>query len=209
MNIVIKNLKKYYKDKLILDIPYLKIKKNEITGIVGENGCGKSTLLNIISGIDQNFSGKIYYNDKELNNEISKKITLVFQKPRLLNSVVYKNLSYPLSLRKIKKEDKKNEIEKMLKLLEIENLKDKKATKLSGGEQQKVALARALIFKPKLLMLDEATSNIDCDYKKTIEKIIVNYNTNENNTIILVSHDKEQIKSLCDNVIFLDKQEGN
>lgn len=209
MNIVIKNLKKYYKDKLILDIPYLEIKKNEITGIVGENGCGKSTLLNIISGIDQNFSGKIYYNDKELNNEISKKITLVFQKPRLLNSVVYKNLSYPLSLRKIKKEDKKNEIEKILKLLEIENLKDKKATKLSGGEQQKVALARALIFKPKVLMLDEATSNIDCDYKKTIEKIIVNYNTNENNTIILVSHDKEQIKSLCDNVIFLDKVEGN
>jgi tungstate transport system ATP-binding protein len=209
MNIVIKNLKKYYKDKLILDIPYLEIKKNEITGIVGENGCGKSTLLNIISGIDKNFSGKIYYDDKELNNEISKKITLVFQKPRLLNSVVYKNLSYPLSLRKIKKEDKKNEIEKILKLLEIENLKDKKATKLSGGEQQKVALARALIFKPKVLMLDEATSNIDCDYKKTIEKIIVNYNTNENNTIILVSHDKEQIKSLCDNVIFLDKQEGN
>ncbi|MDK2563050.1 ABC transporter ATP-binding protein [Romboutsia sedimentorum] len=209
MNIVIKNLKKYYKDKLILDIPYLEIKKNEITGIVGENGCGKSTLLNIISGIDKNFSGKIYYNDKELNNEISKNITLVFQKPRLLNSAVYKNLSYPLSLRKIKKEDKKNEIEKILKLLEIENLKDKKATKLSGGEQQKVALARALIFKPKVLMLDEATSNIDCDYKKTIEKIIVNYNTNENNTIILVSHDKEQIKSLCDNVIFLDKQEGN
>lgn len=209
MNIEIKNLKKYYKDKLILDIPYLKIKKNEITGIVGENGCGKSTLLNIISGIDKNFGGKVYYNDKELNNEISKKITLVFQKPRLLNSVVYKNLSYPLSLRKIKKEDKKNEIEKILKLLEIESLKDKKATKLSGGEQQKVALARALIFKPKLLMLDEATSNIDCDYKKIIEKIIVNYNTNENNTIILVSHDKEQIKSLCDNVIFLDKQEGN
>ena len=209
MNIVIKNLKKYYKDKLILDIPYLEIKKNEITGIVGENGCGKSTLLNIISGIDKNFSGKVYYNDKELNNEITKKITLVFQKPRLLNSVVYKNLSYPLSLRKIKKEDKKNEIEKILKLLEIENLKDKKATKLSGGEQQKVALARALIFKPKVLLLDEATSNIDCDYKKIIEKIIVNYNTNENNTIILVSHDKEQIKSLCDNVIFLDKQEGN
>lgn len=209
MNIEIKNLKKYYKDKLILDIPYLKIKKNEITGIVGENGCGKSTLLNIISGIDKNFSGKVYYNDKELNNEITKKITLVFQKPRLLNSVVYKNLSYPLSLRKIKKEDKKNEIEKILKLLEIENLKDKKATKLSGGEQQKVALARALIFKPKVLLLDEATSNIDCDYKKIIEKIIVNYNTNENNTIILVSHDKEQIKSLCDNVIFLDKQEGN
>ncbi len=74
---------------------------------------------------------------------------------------------------------------------------------------QKVALARALVFKPKVLMLDEATSNIDIESKKAIERIIVNYNKCENNTVILISHDKEQIESLCDNVIVLDKQEGN
>lgn len=209
MNILIKNLKKYYKDKLVLDIKHLEIESGKITGIVGENGAGKSTLLNIISGIDKSFSGQVYYNDKKLNKQIQKEITLVFQKPRLLNNIVYKNLSYPLKIRKTKKEDKKIKIEKMLKLLDIENLKDKKATKLSGGEQQKVALARALVFNPKVLMLDEATSNIDEKSKKIIESIIVNYNKEEKNTIILISHDKEQIKSLCDNVIVLDKQEGN
>lgn len=209
MNILIKNLKKYYKDKLVLDIKHLEIESGKITGIVGENGAGKSTLLNIISGIDKSFLGQVYYNDEKLNKQIQKEITLVFQKPRLLNNIVYKNLSYPLKIRKTKKEDKKIKIEKMLKLLDIENLKDKKATKLSGGEQQKVALARALVFNPKVLMLDEATSNIDEKSKKIIESIIVNYNKEEKNTIILISHDKEQIKSLCDNVIVLDKQEGN
>lgn len=209
MNIVIKNLKKYYKDKLVLNIESLEIKSGKITGIVGENGAGKSTLLNLISGIDNAFTGEIYYNNEKLNKKIQKSITLVFQKPRLLNTTVYKNLEYPLKIRNTKKQDINTKINNVLDLLEIKELKNKNANKLSGGEMQKVALARALVFKPKILMLDEATSNIDIESKKSIERIIINYNKCENNTVILISHDKEQIKSLCDNVIVLDKQEEN
>ena len=209
MNIVIKNLKKYYKDKLVLNIESLEIKSGKITGIVGENGAGKSTLLNLISGIDNAFTGEIYYNNEKLNKKIQKSITLVFQKPRLLNTTVYKNLKYPLKIRNTKKQDINTKINNVLDLLEIKELKNKNANKLSGGEMQKVALARALVFKPKILMLDEATSNIDIESKKSIERIIINYNKCENNTVILISHDKEQIKSLCDNVIVLDKQEEN
>lgn len=134
---------------------------------------------------------------------------MVFQKPRILNTLVCKNLEYPLKIRNIKKEDINTKVDNVLDLLEIKELKNKNANKLSGGEMQKVALARALVFKPKVLMLDEATSNIDIESKQAIERIIVNYNKCENNTVILISHDKEQIKSLCDNVIVLDKQEGN
>lgn len=209
MNIVIKNLKKYYKDKLVLNIEFLEIKSGKITGIVGENGAGKSTLLNLISGIDKDFTGEIYYDNEKLNKNIQKSITLVFQKPRLLNTLVCKNLEYPLKIRNIKKEDINTKVDNVLDLLEIKELKNKNANKLSGGEMQKVALSRALVFKPKVLMLDEATSNIDIESKQAIERIIVNYNKCENNTVILISHDKEQIKSLCDNVIVLDKQEGN
>ncbi|MGL6105903.1 ATP-binding cassette domain-containing protein [Romboutsia sp.] len=209
MNITIKNLQKYYKDKLVLDIKQLEIESNKITGIVGENGAGKSTLLNIISGIDKNFCGQVYYDKKKLNKKIQKEITLVFQKPRLLNDTVYKNLYYPLKIRNTKKEDNKFKIEEILKNLDIESLKDKKALELSGGEQQKVALARALVFNPKVLMLDEVTSNIDFESIKTIESIIMNYNKYDKNTIILISHDKKLIKSLCDNVIVLDKLEVN
>lgn len=209
MNIVIKKLKKYYKDKLVLNIEFLEIKSGKITGIVGENGAGKSTLLNLISGIDKDFTGEIYYDNEKLNKNIQKSITLGFQKPRLLNTLVCKNLEYPLKIRNIKKEDINTKVDNVLDLLEIKELKNKNANKLSGGEMQKVALARALVFKPKVLMLDEATSNIDIESKQAIERIIVNYNKCENNTVILISHDKEQIKSLCDNVIVLDKQEGN
>lgn len=209
MNIIVKNLKKYYKNKLVLDIKELEIESNKITGIVGENGAGKSTLLNIMSGIDKDFSGQVYYNNKKLDNKIQKEITLVFQENRLLNDTVYKNLYYPLKIRNTKKEDSKVEIEKILKYLDIESLKNKKALELSGGEQQKVALARALVFKPKVLMLDEVTANIDFESKKRIESIIMNYNKNEKNTIILISHDEKLIESLCDNIIVLDKLEGN
>ncbi|GAA0711035.1 hypothetical protein GCM10008904_23100 [Paraclostridium ghonii] len=209
MNIVIKNLKKYYKNKLVLNIKYLDIASGKITGIIGENGAGKSTLLNILSGIDKDFTGEVYYDKEKLNKEIQKSITLVFQKPRLLNTMVYKNLAYPLKIRNVKKEEINLKIEKVLDLLDIQDLKNKNAKNLSGGEMQKVALARALVFKPKVLMLDEATSNIDIEAKKTIERIIVDYNKRENNTIILISHDKEQIECLCDNVIVLDKQEEN
>lgn len=209
MNIVIKNLKKYYKDKLVLNIKSLEIESEKITGIVGENGAGKSTLLNILSGIDKDFTGEVYYDNMKLNKEIQRGITLVFQKPRLLNTMVYKNLTYPLKIRNIKKEEINLNTEKVLDLLDIQELKNKNAKKLSGGEMQKVALARALVFKPKVLMLDEATSNIDIETKKVIERIIFDYNKREKNTIILISHDKEQIKALCDNVIVLDKQEGN
>ena len=209
MNIVIKDLKKYYKDKLVLDIKELEIESNKITGIVGENGAGKSTLLNILSGIDKDFFGQIYYENEKLNKKIQKEITLVFQKARLLNDTVYKNLYYPLKIRNYKKDESKLKIEKVLKNLNIENLKYKKAPQLSGGEQQKVALARALVFNPKVLMLDEVTSNIDFESKKNIESIIMNYNKDEKNTVILVSHDEKLINSLCDNVIVLDKVEGN
>lgn len=209
MNITIKNLKKYYKNKLVLDIKELNIESNKITGIVGENGAGKSTLLNIISGIDKDFFGRICYNNRELNNKIQQEITLVFQKPRLLNDTVYKNLYYPLKIRNYKKDESKIKIEKVLKHLKIENLKDNKAPQLSGGEQQKVALARALVFNPKVLILDEVTSNIDIESKKNIESIIMNYNKDEKNTIILVSHDEKLINSLCDNIIVLDKMEGS
>lgn len=209
MNIVIKNLKKYYKDKLVLNIKSLEIESGKITGIVGENGAGKSTLLNILSGIDKDFTGEVYYDNMKLNKEIQRGITLVFQKPRLLNTLVYKNLIYPLKIRDIKKEDINLNVEKVLDLLDIQELKNKNAKKLSGGEMQKVAIARALVFNPKVLMLDEATSNIDIETRKTIERIIFDYNKREKNTIILISHDKEQIKALCDNVIVLDKQEGN
>lgn len=205
MDIKINNLKKHYKDNLILDIPSLHIKSNEITGIVGENGAGKTTLLNIIAGLDKDYEGEVLYSGMTLNNEIQKKITLVFQKPRLLKSSVFKNISYPLDIRNINKNEKERRVIDTLKSLDIYNLKDMDAHKISGGEQQKVSIARAISFKPRVLMLDEPTSNIDSNSINIIERELLNYHKREQSTIIIISHNKEQVDKLCDNIITLNK----
>lgn len=203
MKIHIKDLIKKYGDKTILDIDELTIEEGKITGITGPNGSGKSTLLNIISGIDKDYIGKIQYDDKPLNKEITKNMTYVFQKPYLFRRRVYENIAYPLRLRNTHKESKEKLIKKIIKDLEIEDLENKKAHLLSGGESQKVASARALVFKPKILLLDEPTSNIDPESIKILEREILKFNKETKATVIIVTHNVEQSKRLCHNIIYL------
>src|SRR5699024_7849575 len=120
MKISIKNLKKFYSEKLILDIDGLEIEEGKITGIIGPNGSGKSTLLKIISGLDEEFSGEIKYDNKYLNRDIYKRMTLVMQKPYLFKRKVFDNIEYPLKIRNIKKENRKERAIDILKRLEIE-----------------------------------------------------------------------------------------
>lgn len=205
MKINIEYLKKQYGDKLILDIDHLEIESNKITGITGHNGSGKTTLLNIISGIDRVYEGKITYDGKILNDKISDNMTYVFQKPYLFRRKVYENIIYPLKVRNYDKVKIKEHLNKTIMNLEIEDLMQLKAHKLSGGESQKVALARALVFNPDILLLDEPTSNIDPEYIVTMEKEILRFHEETKGTIIIVTHNIEQSIRLCHNIINLDK----
>ncbi|NLC04322.1 MAG: ATP-binding cassette domain-containing protein [Tissierellia bacterium] len=204
MKITIENLKKRYGDKVVLDIDYLEIESGKITGITGHNGSGKTTLLNIISGIDREYEGKVTYDGKILNQEIEDNMTYVFQKPYLFRRKSYDNIIYPLKLRKYDKMKIKTLLSNTIKNLNIEDLMNLKGNKLSGGETQKVALARALVFQPDLLLLDEFTSNIDPDYIKVMEKEVKRFNESAKATIIVVTHNIEQSIRLCDNIIHLN-----
>ena len=205
MEVSIKNLKKSYSDKLVLDIEQLTMEKGKITGIIGPNGSGKSTLLNIVAGLDRVFSGIIEYNQKSINKEIYKQMTLVTQKPYLLKRKVYENIEYPLKVRKVKKREMKRRVKDIIQRFEIEELTDKKAHRLSGGESQKVSLARALVFEPRLLLLDEPTSNIDPESIKIMEREILKYNRETKGTVLIVTHNIEQSKRLCDNIVYLEE----
>ncbi|AFS79896.1 putative ABC transporter ATP-binding protein [Gottschalkia acidurici 9a] len=205
MNITGLNIKKYYGENLVLNIDELKINKEKITGVTGPNGCGKSTLLNIIAGLDNNFLGKILYDEKNIDESIYDKITMVMQRPYLFKRTVFENIYYPLRIRKIDKDKIKQKVEKILYDLEIYDLKDKQAHKLSGGESQKVSLARALVFNPKVLFLDEPTSNIDPESIKIMEREIIRYNREKKGTVIIVTHNLEQSKRLCNEIIYLEK----
>lgn len=204
MKLYIENLQKKYGEKTILDIPLLKVEEGKITGITGLNGSGKSTLLNIISGIDRDFHGKVSYNGKPLNMDIARNMTYVFQKPYLFRRKVYDNIAYPLKLRKIHKDKIKKSVDEVIERLEIADLIDKKGHQLSGGESQKVALARALVFRPKLLLLDEPTSNIDPESIKVLEREIVRFNRETNGTVLIVTHNIDQAQRICDEIIYLN-----
>ncbi len=203
MKLYINNLKKNYGEKTVLDIDELEIEKGKITGIIGPNGSGKSTLLNIISGLDKEYQGNVLYNDIKLNRQVALNMTYVFQKPYLFRRKVYDNIAYPLKLRKLSRDKEINQVNEIAKRLEIEDLINKKAHLLSGGESQKVALARALIFKPKLLLLDEPTSNIDPESIKIMEREILRFNKETNATIVIVTHNLDQSQRICDNILYI------
>ncbi len=195
-DIRIKDLKKKFNRKDILNIPELTFRNGEITYLLGENGAGKSTLLNILAKVDKDYRGRI--DDSFTAEEIS----LVDANPYMLKGDVYKNIAYPLKIRK--REDIEKSMTALLDIFNLKTLKNKEASKLSSGETQKVAIVRALSFSPKLLMLDEPTANLDKSAKLELIDILKEYNR-QGNTIIVVTHDHSFFENLKGEKIVLEK----
>ena len=175
----------------------LHIEKGEIFGIIGKSGSGKSTLLRIIQGIEKADVGEIFL---EENTESS----YIFQEFNLLyNKNVFDNVALPLILKK-KKIDRK----KIEKTLDFVGLLDKKSffiSELSGGEKQRVAIARALVTDPNLLLCDEVTASLDKFIQKEILELFLKINRDYGTTIILVTHELDVAKKLCDRVSVIEK----
>lgn len=205
MDITVMNLKKMYANKVILDIEELVLKSGKIYGIIGPNGAGKSTLLKIISALEVPSDGEVFVNGERLENVNMKDITYSNQKPYLYRTTVFDNVSYPLKFRKMDRENINSTVNNILQEFRIQHIRDELAVNLSGGETQKVALARALVFNPKLILLDEPTANIDPDYIELIEKAIIDRNKRNGCTILIITHNISQARRICDEIIFLDK----
>lgn len=175
----------------------LHIEKGEIFGIIGKSGSGKSTLLRIIQGIEKADAGEILL---EENTESS----YIFQEFNLLyNKNVFDNVTLPLILKR-KKIDRK----KIEKTLDFVGLLDKKnffISELSGGEKQRVAIARALVTNPNLLLCDEVTASLDKFIQKEILELFLKINRDYGTTIILVTHELDVAKKLCDRVSVIEK----
>lgn len=207
MKLQLTNLQKYYEERCVLNIENQTIEKGSFIGIVGPNGAGKSTLIKIIAGLIEASSGTISYDGNRLNTAIQQNMTLVFQKPYLLRTSVFNNIAYPLILRKVKKGDIDRRVSEVMKSLDIESLKDQKAWTLSGGETQKVALARAIVINPSLLLLDEPTANIDPSSVLVMEENIKKFHEESRSTIIMITHNLQQSRRLCKEVAFMN--DGN
>jgi tungstate transport system ATP-binding protein len=203
MHLMINNLTKTYEAHTVLQIPSMAIDSGSFWGIIGPNGSGKSTLMRIMAGLTDPSTGAVLYDGQALNQKISESITLVFQKPYLLRTSVCQNIAYPLQLRGFEKKEIITRVNRMLETLNIGYLRDQRAWTLSGGEAQKVALARALVFRPRLLMLDEPTANIDPTSILVLESRIRDYYDEFQPTILMVTHNLQQTKRVCNLVAFM------
>jgi len=203
MDVLAKNLTKRYGDKTILNIDELELKQGVITGVIGPNGSGKSTLMKVIAGLDKEFEGMLQINGQTADQTAYRDMTLVFQKPYLINSDVYHNIAYPLKLRGQTKQQIAEKTEKVIELLQLKAILQQNARTLSGGEGQKVALARAIVFEPKLLLLDEPTANIDPQSMQLMEDAIQYIHQKCRTTIVLVTHNIRQLQRVCHEAVFM------
>jgi tungstate transport system ATP-binding protein len=187
--------------KIILDKINCKIKSNSITAVLGPNGAGKSIFLQTINGLISIQSGRLTFNSMEKNQEIRKQQALVFQNPVLLRRTVMANMQFVLNLRN----RKSNQLLKnILDKVGLEGYEKKSARLLSGGEKQRLSMARALVVNPHLLLLDEPTANLDPYSLNLIEDLVLEENS-IGKTVIFTTHDMSQAKRLATDVIFLNK----
>lgn len=204
----VKNLKKIYNNKTILDIDYLSFQESKIYAIVGPNGSGKTTLLNILNLLVKPDKGQIFFRDQEIINnsnskllEIRRKMTLVDQDPFLFQSTVYSNVAYGLKVRSVSSIVQQNRIKNALDMVGLSGFEDRKVDQLSGGEAQRVVIARALVIEPEILFLDEPTTSIDQRHIDIVERIIKKIKEKIKTTVIFSTHNLSQAYRLADEVI--------
>lgn len=206
--IKINNLfKNFGKTKVLSNVSF-NIEKGGIYGIIGSSGAGKSTLLRCLNGLETFTDGSISVLDKKIEtlnkeeiNKLRKKIGMIFQNFNLLNRKdVYGNVELPLLFEKKKDPEK---IKKMLQLVGLEDKIHEKIRSLSGGQKQRVAIARALILNPEILLCDEATSALDPRTTKEILALLKKINKEFGITIVMVTHQMEVVKEICERVAFL------
>jgi tungstate transport system ATP-binding protein len=202
MGIKLENIKKIYNGKTVLNVKNLTIKENIITGILGPNGSGKTTMMKIIADLLEPESGRIIYNGQYFN-KIKDNLTYVSHNSYLFNDTVYENIAAPLKFREKENSYIEKRVKELIKMFKIGYLKDKNALNLSGGEKQKVSLARALSFNPEILIIDEPTANIDPNFIKLIESTLKSINEKYKTTILIVTHNTAQSFRLCDEIVFM------
>jgi tungstate transport system ATP-binding protein len=213
MNLLeIQKLSKQYEEKAVLKDINLSLKKGKTLGLIGPTGCGKTTLLRIIDLIETPSSGRIIFNGQEIPKtkeeqiKIRRKMGMVFQKPIVFKGTVYDNIGYGLKIRGKNKEFYHDKIKYLLDSLGLSGYEERDASTLSGGETQRMALARALVTDPELLLLDEPTANLDPQSTEKIEDFIGKLRGERKTTVIIATHNLIQGQHLSDEIAILNQK---
>lgn len=214
--IQIKNISKTYDNVKVIDNINLKINEGDYLSIIGSSGAGKTTLINILGTIenyDRNRDSSFFFFDEDLSkhsdNDLAKlrnsHIGFIFQSHELLPELTAKeNILLPSLLYDSLNINHKNIFDDLIDLLDIKKIIHKNSTTLSGGEKQRVAVARALINKPKIILADEPTGNLDSKNSKIIQNLFKRINQEIGTAIVLVTHDKKFAKQANKQLILED-----
>jgi len=210
--IEIKNVIKSFGETQVIKDVSISIKKGEIYGIIGHSGAGKSTLLRCINGLESYNGGSINVMGKEVSSltgrslrEFRKDLGMIFQNFNLMKRKnVFDNIALPLDVWGYNKSEIEDKVLDLLKLVGLEDKRLSKPSELSGGQKQRVAIARALALDPKILLCDEATSALDPKITKDILALLSKINKELGITIVVVTHQMEVIKEVCERVALLD-----
>ncbi|QXJ27914.1 putative ABC transporter, ATP-binding protein [Saccharolobus shibatae B12] len=206
--ITLKEVTKFFGSFKVIDNISLNVEKGEFFVILGKSGSGKTTLLRLIAGLERVSSGKIFINSMDVTDLPPSKrdIGMVFQNYALYpNKKVFENLMIALENSRIDKKNKEERIIEIAKELEIYHLMDKYPVQLSGGQQQRVAIAKALVRRPKVLLMDEPLSNLDVQLRYSARKLIKKVQKEFNITTVYVTHDSNEALAIADRIGVVDK----
>lgn len=191
----------------VLDNINLVLESGPTYAIMGPNGSGKSSLLRLLNLLEPASKGDVLYSGIDTRKtdlvSLRREMALVSQNPVMFNCSVFKNVAFGLKFRNVSRAEIKKRVHDMLGTLSLDVYASRNARTLSGGERQKVAIARALVLSPKILMLDEPTANLDLKNEAEIERLIGELKRTRETTIIMVTHEASQARRMADKIIFM------
>lgn len=206
----LRDLKQIHSEQTILDIPYLDVMSGMIYSLTGPNGAGKTTLLNILAFLDPCSQGTVIFRSQPIqygNGQLlalRKKVVLVDQYPLLFTGPVWKNVEFGLKVRGIDAKKRKSMVDEALERVGMQNFYYAEAQTLSGGETKRIALARALVIRPDVLLCDEPTANVDKENQGIILSLLEQMSREEKTSIIFSTHSLSQAQRLATQTITLD-----
>ncbi|MFX1250871.1 MAG: ABC transporter ATP-binding protein [Promethearchaeota archaeon] len=208
VKIIMNDVEKKFGDELVIPDMTLEIADKEFLILVGPSGCGKSTMLNLIAGLEYPTGGRIFFDDRDVTliNPKDRNIAMVFQSYALyphMNS--YDNMSFGLRLAKMDPEQIEERVLRAAKILQIEELLDKKPRQMSGGQRQRVALGRAIVRDPSVFLLDEPLSNLDAKLRVEMRAEIIRLQKHLETTLVYVTHDQVEAMSMADRIAIINK----
>jgi len=207
-HIRLQNLTKKFGETVAVNDLSLEVQKGEFLTVRGPSGCGKTTTLRMIAGFVRPDKGQVYLGERLLNDVPAHKrdVAMVFQSYALFPHMnVFNNVAYGLKLRRKKREEIRQKVQEVLKLLNMEGMERRYPHQLSGGQQQRVALARALVLEPEALLMDEPLSNLDAKLRINVRSELKELQKQLGITTIYVTHDQEEALAISDKIAVLNE----